>query len=310
MQTVTLLRLAILLSLTALCRAAYNLDYLADGCVRDPSQRVLNLGDFGLSTYGIVRLTTTKDYGEGLECALRIDSPPEYSLHVEIVWVDIYWTNAACIPDSLQISSSDFATKAYCGHGVPEVNSLIAPSGTVDVKFVSGYQTSGGDDGFELHYNVYRTNAACNSTIETQCPGTLSEWCVPSELTCDGRDNCYDGADEWNCGLSGGAIAAIVITSLLVGGTVIAFTVYIAYETRRKKNNERQEAAQTNRGAHPSTAAASVQYQREPNVPQYSSGSYNEPPPVYTFNSQYANPYMQEDANGYATITSPQGNPA
>lgn len=111
MKTVTFLRLAILLSLTALCRAAYNLDYLVDGCVRDPSQRVLNLGDFGLSTYGIVRLTTAKDYGEGLECALRIDSPPGYSLHVEIVWVDIYWTNVACIPDSLQISSSDFTSK-------------------------------------------------------------------------------------------------------------------------------------------------------------------------------------------------------
>lgn len=50
--------------------------------------------------------------------------------------------------------------KFYCGHGIPYDNSLAASNGQVDVRFWSGNYVSGGDSGFELHYNVYRTGGS------------------------------------------------------------------------------------------------------------------------------------------------------
>lgn len=83
-------------------------DYMYDMCVVDPSGRVLYLGQGGLSTYGVVRLTRANDYVTNLNCALRLSSPVGYSLHVEVVWVDIYTPYQSCTtnPDYLRITSS------------------------------------------------------------------------------------------------------------------------------------------------------------------------------------------------------------
>lgn len=291
--------LLIICSLSHPSLAGYNLDYMYDMCVANPSGRVLYLGQGGLSTYGVVRLTRANDYVTNLNCALRLSSPAGYSLHVEVVWVDIYTPYQSCTinPDYLRITSSGSSPtvdKFYCGHGIPYDNSLAASNGQVDVRFWSGNYVSGGDSGFELHYNVYRTGGNCSSS-EYQCPADRSDWCIPSELACDNRDNCFDGAEDWDCGLSPGAITAIVLASLLATGCLAAAIFYFVKENKRKKTAAaRPPQAST---APATTTTAAVHYTVGP------PPTYTQPQYVY---AQGTGAYPQP---GGAVITVNQGVP-
>ena len=77
-------------------------------CERNANDRVLRLGEDGLSTYGIVRLVKDSDYpNNGLNCALKIIAPLNYKLLVHINYIDIYTpgpNDGDCFPDYLTVT--------------------------------------------------------------------------------------------------------------------------------------------------------------------------------------------------------------
>lgn len=77
-------------------------DYLMDNCVSNAENRTLYLGQNGVSTYGIIRLTRENDYGTNLNCSMRIVAPDDddYKIQIDVTYVDIYASNSeVCMPD-------------------------------------------------------------------------------------------------------------------------------------------------------------------------------------------------------------------
>lgn len=86
------------------CLCLPTADYLTDNCVSNAENRTLYLGQNGVSTYGIIRLTRASDYGTNLNCAMRIVAPDDddYNIQIDVTYVDIYAPNDdVCMPDYL-----------------------------------------------------------------------------------------------------------------------------------------------------------------------------------------------------------------